>query len=81
MNPNFRAGFFKAAEECKHHLPGGLAEGKPDSDFDPKEIEKGMKVESEHTTDKCVRKEISKDHLSEDPRYYTHLQKMERKYA
>lgn len=38
-----------------------------------RELEKGMKVEMEHTSDPKVAKEIALDHLFEDPRYYTKL--------
>jgi hypothetical protein len=42
-----------------------------------KEFEMGMKVEMEHTTDKEIAKEIAKDHLFEDPKYYTKLATIE----
>ena len=58
-------------------LEGGLADGKEDKDFDLKQIKAGTKVEREHTKDKRVAREISRDHLEEDPTYYTHLKKME----
>jgi len=58
-------------------LPGGLADGKPDSDFDKKQIEKGVEIEKEHTPDKDIRKEIAKDHLVEHDKYYNFLDKME----
>lgn len=58
-------------------LPGGLSDEKPDSDFDLKSVLKGMEVEIEHTNDLDVAKEISKDHLSEDPEYYEKLEAME----
>lgn len=60
-------------------IPGGLAKGKADSDFDPAQIEKGIKVELEHTGDKDKAKEIAKDHLMENPKYYDYLEKMEEK--
>lgn len=40
-----------------------------------KEYEMGLKVEKEHTTDEKIAQEIAKDHLVEDPQYYTKLQK------
>jgi len=58
-------------------IPGGLAKGRPDSDFDPAQIEKGIKVELEHTGDKEKAREIAKDHLTEIPDYYDRLDKME----
>ncbi len=51
-----------------------------DDKFDADELAKGVEVEQEHTDDKDVAKNVAKDHLSEDPRYYTHLLAMERKY-
>lgn len=38
-----------------------------------KELEKGIKIETEHTVDLKVAKEIALDHMFEDPKYYTKL--------
>jgi hypothetical protein len=54
--------------------PGGLGNKKPDSDFDAEQLEKGRKVEMEHTTDPEVAKDIAKDHLVEDKDYYKKLE-------
>jgi hypothetical protein len=43
------------------------------------ELEKGMEVEMEHTTDEDMAHEIAMDHLLEDPKYYTNLSKIEEK--
>lgn len=43
------------------------------------EWNKGAEVEVEHTSNKEMAKEIAKDHLFEDPKYYTKLSKMEKK--
>ena len=43
--------------------------------FDPEELKKGMKVESEHSDDPEVQRKIATDHLKEDPEYYTKLAK------
>jgi hypothetical protein len=59
-------------------IKGGLADKKKKSDFDPKALKKGQKVEEEHTKDKRVAREIASDHLSEDPEYYDKLEKMEK---
>jgi len=40
------------------------------------ELEKGIKVEMEHTSDFAVATKIALDHLSEDPKYYIKLAKM-----
>jgi len=60
-------------------IPGGKAAGRPDSDFDPKQLAMGIKVEMEHTKDKTKAKEIAKDHLAEISDYYTRLKTMEDK--
>lgn len=65
-------------ESSKNPIPGGLAEGKSPSDFDPTELAKGTKVEMEHTTDPMVAQEIAMDHLTEDPDYYIKLAKIEK---
>lgn len=40
-----------------------------------KELEKGAKVEKEHTPSEKKAKAVAKDHLVEDPKYYTKLKK------
>ena len=67
-------------------IPGGLAKNKTlddivakhsiEKDKLEKQLEKGIKVESEHTTDKAIAKEIAMDHLFEDPKYYDKLANM-----
>lgn len=42
-----------------------------------KELEKGIKIEMEHTTDRRIAQEIALDHLYEDPDYYSKLKKVE----
>ena len=59
-------------------LTGGAGDNRPDSDFDPKQLEIGIKHEMEHTKDRGIAKEIAKDHLSEDPNYYKKLKKIEK---
>ena len=46
-----------------------------------KQLNKGVKVEMEHTDDKNRAKEIAMDHLWEDPNYYDKLKKVETKEA
>jgi hypothetical protein len=58
-------------------IPGGLGDDKEDKDFDSKQLEIGIEHEMEHTNDIEVAKEIAKDHLSEDPNYYTKLKDIE----
>lgn len=47
-------------------------------DVDSKELAMGIKIEMEHTTDKEMAEKIALDHLKEDPKYYTKLNKMEK---
>jgi hypothetical protein len=67
----------KALKECackkSDKLSGGKGDTKDISDFDPKQVEMGLKVEMEHTKDREVAQEIVADHLSEDPSYYSKL--------
>lgn len=58
-------------------LFGGKADGIPDSKFDSTQLQKGTQVETEHTKDKSLAKEIAKDHLTEDKDYYKKLERME----
>jgi hypothetical protein len=70
-------------------LKGGLSDNmslgdiavkhKVDIDTLTREYIKGVKVEMEHTEDKNLAKEIAMDHLVEDPKYYTKLNKIETK--
>lgn len=64
----------KAAKEL---IPGGEAEGKPDSAYPADQLRQGIKVEKEHTPDPRKAKEIAKDHLEEHSQYYTALDAME----
>lgn len=59
-------------------LLGGKGDGKPDSAFPATALRAGMQVEREHVTDPRMRKEIAKDHLTEDRRYYQKLRRMEK---
>lgn len=70
--------FQKMRMAYKDKIPGGLADRKYPSDFDPKALSKGQKVELEHTSDKDFAREIAMDHLTEDPKYYDKLETMEK---
>lgn len=52
----------------------------PDSEFDAEQLRLGIKTEREHTKSDLIAKIIAKDHLKEDPKYYTKLQKVEGKH-
>jgi len=47
------------------------------SDVPAKELRMGKKVETEHTFDSSITKQIALDHLAEFPDYYTRLKEME----
>ncbi len=56
-------------------IPGGDAGKHCPCDFDPKELEAGIRDEMEHTTDRRIATEIAIDHLSKDKNYYKKLRK------
>jgi tRNA nucleotidyltransferase/poly(A) polymerase/2'-5' RNA ligase len=58
-------------------LPGGTESKLRPKDVDPEQLQLGIEVESEHTSDRELAQEIALDHLSEMPDYYTRLRKME----
>jgi hypothetical protein len=73
-------------DEIYKHITGGhLAEGMTLSQIAKKhkvslkelqkQVDKGMKAESEHTSSKREQMKIVKDHLYENPKYYTLLKK------
>lgn len=73
--------------EASDLIPGGLAKGKTLEDLSKKydkpisfiktQLDKGIKVELEHTTSKKIASEIAMDHLWEDIMYYDKLQSIE----
>jgi hypothetical protein len=60
--------------------PGGRAEekGVTRDDFPKATIDKGIKVELEHTKDRGLAEKIVLDHLAESPKYYDALAEMEK---
>lgn len=68
-------------------IVGGLADNLSINDLATKhnvsleamqlELEKGIEIESEHTSDNILAREIAMDHLDEDPNYYTKLSTIE----
>lgn len=73
--------------ELKDYIPGGVADSKTIEDVATmhkvnlswlkEQHKKGIKIESEHTTDPKVAAEIALDHLTEDPKYYIKLASIE----
>lgn len=62
----------------KDMIPGGLADKKTAKDFNPKSLTEGLKVEMEHTNNEAIAREITMDHLTEDPNYYKKLKTIEK---
>jgi hypothetical protein len=60
-------------EQREDIIPGGKGDKAKITDFDKKQILIGIAVEMEHTNDKKKSLEISLDHLSENPKYYSDL--------
>lgn len=60
-------------------LVGGVGDKRSPSEFPKKKLEEGIRVEREHTSNKAEQREITVDHLTEDPAYYSKLKKVEKK--
>ena len=62
-------------------VKGGLARklGITAKDVNKNQLKMGIKVEMEHTSDRKKAKQIALDHLAEYPKYYTGLNKMEKR--
>ena len=58
------------------HIPGGLADHANPLQFSPAALNKGIRVELEHTQDPEIAMEIAMDHLMEDPDYYEKLEEI-----
>ena len=81
------SGLGEAVEANEDMVPGGLADGMTAEDLAKKHgvevaeieaaIEKGVKVEMEHTDDEKIAHEVAMDHIFEDPKYYDKLADME----
>jgi hypothetical protein len=54
-------------------IPGGLADLRKPGEFNKADLEDGIKIELEHTSDPKIAEEIAMDHLTEDPEYYSKL--------
>jgi hypothetical protein len=63
----------------KDRIKGGLADGVNPKYLDQKELSKGIKIESEHTSNPKIAEEIAEDHIIESPTYYEKLEKVEQK--
>jgi hypothetical protein len=64
----------------EHHLLHLEMEGedtRSDYDYNSTQLQKGIRIEMEHTKNRLIAKKIAKDHLDEYPDYYKELVKME----
>ena len=72
--PNTRSKSAPPIGENEEKLIGGAGDYKPDSYFDAEELKKGIEHENEHTSSRALAKEIVKDHLAQNPKYYSDLE-------
>ena len=72
------AASIKLANLVHDILPGGKADAMKDSQFNKKKLKDGKNHEMEHTTNPAIAKELSKDHMAEDPNYYKKLNKVDK---
>jgi hypothetical protein len=61
----------------KYHNPNNRIDPNIYLKFLKNQLNQGIKIELEHTTDKDIAEEIAKDHLYEDPKYYIKLKTIE----
>jgi hypothetical protein len=52
-----------------------IAEAYEQNKVDAEQLQIGIEVEKEHTDDEKLAEKIARDHLAEDPHYYTKLKK------
>lgn len=69
----------KKALGITNKLKGGVGDNKNPADLDRAELNSGIKEEKEHTNDTDVATEIAVDHLTKEPKYYSKLEKVEKK--
>jgi len=65
--------FINTSLELLGSLAAGGNSGKVDDvEVDPKELQKGLQIEEEHSPDPVIQTKITKDHLIEDDKYNSH---------
>ena len=69
----------KKALGLTNKLKGGVGDNKNPADLDRSELNSGIKEEKEHTNDTDVATEIAVDHLTEEPKYYSNKEKVEKR--
>jgi hypothetical protein len=65
----------------KDKIRGGMADGKPITNYDLGQLLEGIKSERDHTDDNMLALEMAMDHLEHIADYYTHLTTMEKQCA
>ena len=70
-------GNVKISKKWVDRLHGGKADDKTPDDFPKEDVDRGRKIEREHSNDPDIAREISLDHLCEHPNYYAGLEHME----
>lgn len=53
----------------------------PKADFDPEQVKMGVEVELEHTSDPLIAEKIARDHLRENPKYYSFLKQCAKEHG
>jgi hypothetical protein len=61
----------------KDFLNEGKGKNLKIEDVDPEQLQMGIQVEKEHTSNNIIAQKIAMDHLAEISDYYTRLSKME----
>ena len=79
FNDSYKKEELVTAKKWEDKIQGGLAKDKEPKDFDTKALNKGIKIEMEHTAATEIATEIAMDHLVEDKKYYDKLEKIEKK--
>jgi hypothetical protein len=87
FQPGTESKLTKIPESIEDKLEGGLADNMSFEDLAKKhnvsvediinQMEKGVNIEMEHTSEMLLAFEIAMDHLFEDPKYYDKLEKIE----
>lgn len=66
--------------DFKDKISGGMADGKPITNYDLGQLLEGIKYERVHTSDSMLALEIAMDHLDHIPDYYSRIAELERHY-
>jgi hypothetical protein len=58
-----------------------VSKADPKVDFDPEQLRMGVEVELEHTSDPLIAEKIARDHLRENPKYYSFLKQCAKEHG